>query len=105
MDQTFYPLSYTRPFNHFIFHYCKYVKLIHSTGRNIFRVLFRSPVPEKNELFSTGRMAYCVELEDEYADTDIPTTNIRSKADVQSNEVRRTRVKTSWMYKKYVLVY
>lgn len=43
---------------------------------------------ERNELFLPGRMAYVVDLEDEYADTDIPTTLIRSKADCPTMEVR-----------------
>ena len=37
--------------------------------------------PERNELFLPGRMAYHVELEDELAESDIPTTVIRSKAE------------------------
>lgn len=33
-------------------------------------------------MFAPGRLAYCIELDDELADSDIPTTLIRSKADV-----------------------
>ncbi|XP_049541247.1 protein Red [Anopheles darlingi] len=53
-------------------------------GQNIFRFLEkqRSRVIERNEMFAPGRMAYHIELEDENADTDIPTTVIRSKAEV-----------------------
>lgn len=37
----------------------------------------------RNELFAPGRMAYVVELDEEgAADSDIPTTLTRSKADV-----------------------
>lgn len=41
---------------------------------------------EKSELFLPGRMAYIIEL-DEEAETDIPTTVIRSVADVASFEL------------------
>lgn len=57
-------------------------------GRNIFRVVFRSGQIERNELFLPGRMAYVVDLDDEFTDTDIPTTLIRSKADCPSMEVQ-----------------
>uniref|UniRef100_A0A3Q3APC2 IK cytokine n=1 Tax=Kryptolebias marmoratus TaxID=37003 RepID=A0A3Q3APC2_KRYMA len=59
-------------------------------GRNIFRVIFRSGVQERNELFLPGRMAYVVDLDDEFTDTDIPTTLIRSKADCPSMEAQTT---------------
>uniref|UniRef100_A0A3Q3WWK2 Uncharacterized protein n=1 Tax=Mola mola TaxID=94237 RepID=A0A3Q3WWK2_MOLML len=58
-----------------------------SHSRNIFRVVFRSSQLERNELFLPGRMAYVVDLDDEFTDTDIPTTLIRSKADCPSMEV------------------
>uniref|UniRef100_A0A669ENG6 IK cytokine n=1 Tax=Oreochromis niloticus TaxID=8128 RepID=A0A669ENG6_ORENI len=59
-------------------------------GRNIYRVVFRSGVAERNELFLPGRMAYVVDLDDEFTDTDIPTTLIRSKADCPSMEAQTT---------------
>ncbi|MEQ2305409.1 hypothetical protein AMECASPLE_037527, partial [Ameca splendens] len=59
-------------------------------GRNIYRVVFRSGVSERNELFLPGRMAYVVDLDDEFTDTDIPTTLIRSKADCPSMEAQTT---------------
>lgn len=58
------------------------------SGRNIYRIMFKGRQFERNELFLPGRMAYVVDLEDEYADTDIPTTLIRSKADCPTMEVR-----------------
>ncbi|GLD71460.1 protein Red [Lates japonicus] len=58
-------------------------------GRNIYRVVFRSGLVERNELFLPGRMAYVVDLDDEFTDTDIPTTLIRSKADCPSMEFIR----------------
>uniref|UniRef100_M3ZWB0 IK cytokine n=1 Tax=Xiphophorus maculatus TaxID=8083 RepID=M3ZWB0_XIPMA len=58
--------------------------------RNIYRVAFRSGVQERNELFLPGRMAYVVDLDDEFTDTDIPTTLIRSKADCPSMEAQTT---------------
>lgn len=32
-------------------------------------------------MFAPGRMAYVVDLEDDFPESDIPTTSIRSKAD------------------------
>ncbi|CAJ0940129.1 unnamed protein product, partial [Ranitomeya imitator] len=46
-------------------------------------VLHKGKAYERNELFLPGRMAYVVDLDDEYADTDIPTTLIRAKPTVQ----------------------
>ncbi|XP_066572873.1 protein Red [Amia ocellicauda] len=59
-------------------------------GRNVYRILFKARPVERNELFLPGRMAYVVDLEDEYADTDIPTTLIRSKADCPTMEAQTT---------------
>ena len=56
-------------------------------GRNIYRTLFKLKPPERNELFLPKRMAYAVDLEDEFGDFDIPNTIIRSKADCPSLEV------------------
>merc|ERR1711874_765542 len=56
-------------------------------AKNIVRSVFNVDASEKNELFYPGRMAYIVELEEDVADTsnvtDVPTTIIRSKADIQ----------------------
>lgn len=43
-----------------------------------------------NEMFAPGRMAYVIELEGDFAETDIPTTLIRSKADVPSLQTNST---------------
>uniref|UniRef100_A0A182JCS5 RED-like N-terminal domain-containing protein n=1 Tax=Anopheles atroparvus TaxID=41427 RepID=A0A182JCS5_ANOAO len=53
-------------------------------GQNIFRIFEkqRSRTIERNEMFAPGRMAYHIELEDDNVDSDIPTTVIRSKAEV-----------------------
>ncbi|KAM8974498.1 protein Red isoform 2-T2 [Pelodytes ibericus] len=59
-------------------------------GRNVYRMLFKGKAYERNELFLPGRMAYVVDLDDEYADTDIPTTLIRSKADCPTMEAQTT---------------
>lgn len=59
-------------------------------GRNIYRTLFKSKDTGRNELFLPGRMAYRVDLEDEFADSDVPTTTIRSKADCPNIEVSTT---------------
>ncbi|XP_014675503.1 PREDICTED: protein Red-like [Priapulus caudatus] len=59
-------------------------------GKNIYRVLFRNKAPERNELFLPRRMAYVIELDDDFADSDVPTTTIRSKADCPSVESQTT---------------
>jgi IK cytokine len=53
-------------------------------ARNIHKtiMIMKSKTIERNELFTPGRMAYVIELDDENAEVDIPTTLIRSKADV-----------------------
>lgn len=53
-------------------------------GRNVFNIVqaHRSKKIERNELFAPGRMAFVIDLEEENGETDIPTTLIRSKADL-----------------------
>lgn len=54
-------------------------------GKNIFNRIasLRSRHVEKNELFAPGRMAYVIDfVDDENVESDIPTTLVRSKADV-----------------------
>lgn len=48
-------------------------------AKNIYRTLFRNELPKRNEMFNPGRMAYVVDLEDDFPESDIPTTAIRSK--------------------------
>ena len=57
------------------------MQLRHPMAKNINRVLFEQEIPKQIENFLEGRMAYVFELEDEYAESDIPTTLMRSKAD------------------------
>jgi len=59
-------------------------------ARNVFRTVFKNQLPERNELFLPRRMAYVVDLEDEYVESDIPTTLIRSKADCPTLEATTT---------------
>ncbi|XP_046408624.1 protein Red [Ischnura elegans] len=68
-------------------------------GRNIYRAAFKNRGPiERNELFSPGRTAYVIELEEEGVggigvganESDIPTTLIRSRSDVPSLESAAT---------------
>ncbi|XP_073252869.1 protein Red-like [Porites lutea] len=59
-------------------------------GQKIYKTLFRSRPAERNELFQPGRMAYVFDVEDEYAESDIPTTLIRSKADCPGIETQAT---------------
>jgi IK cytokine len=56
-------------------------------GKNIHRLIsvYRSKTIERNEMFVPGRMAFLVELEDENAETDIPTTIIRSKGEANAS--------------------
>lgn len=59
-------------------------------GKNIYRTVFKNRYPERSELFLPNRMAYVIDLEDEYAESDIPTTLIRSKADCPTFESQTT---------------
>ncbi|XP_050409914.1 protein Red [Patella vulgata] len=59
-------------------------------ARNVYRIVFKNKLPERNELFLPRRMAYVVDLEDEFADSDVPTTFIRSKADCPTLEASTT---------------
>ncbi|XP_015600122.1 protein Red [Cephus cinctus] len=61
-------------------------------GRNVYKTIMtmKSKHVERNELFTPGRMAYVIELDDENADVDIPTTLIRSKADVPTVDATPT---------------
>ena len=57
------------------------MQLRHPMAKNLNRILFEQEVPKSIDNFLEGRMAYVFELEDEYAESDIPTTLMRSKAD------------------------
>lgn len=59
-------------------------------GRNIYRVALKSNIVERNPLFAPGRMAYAVDLNEDVADSDIPSTLIRSKSDVPNLEATPT---------------
>eukprot|EP00731_Ephydatia_muelleri_P030658 Em0022g172a len=59
-------------------------------AKNVHRTLFQIKPPQKNEFFQPGRMAYVFELDDEYTESDIPTTLIRSKADCPNMESQTT---------------
>ncbi|XP_022189604.1 protein Red [Nilaparvata lugens] len=59
-------------------------------GRNVYRVALGNFEVERNPMFAPGRMAYVVDLQEEMIDSDIPTTLIRSKADVPSFETTPT---------------
>jgi len=50
-------------------------------AKGVYNVLFAKQVATKNVHFQPGRMAYLVDLEDENAEMDVPTTVIRSKTD------------------------
>ncbi|XP_076814335.1 protein Red-like [Clavelina lepadiformis] len=59
-------------------------------AKNVYRILFQQKIPIRNETFLPGRMAYVFELEDEYADSDLPTTLMRSKMDCPTLETHTT---------------
>ncbi|KAH9394441.1 hypothetical protein TYRP_004493 [Tyrophagus putrescentiae] len=50
-------------------------------AENILKSVFNKKLPHRNELFVQGRMAYQYDLVDEFPESDIPTTIIRSKAE------------------------
>ncbi|KRZ03090.1 Protein Red, partial [Trichinella zimbabwensis] len=58
-----------------------------STVKNIYQLLFKKEEKKVNEMFIPYRMAYVVELDEENAESDIPTTLIRSKHECASQEV------------------
>ncbi|KRY14000.1 Transcription initiation factor TFIID subunit 5 [Trichinella patagoniensis] len=58
-----------------------------STVKNIYQLLFKKEAKKVNEMFIPYRMAYIVELDEENAESDIPTTLIRSKHECASQEV------------------
>ena len=60
------------------------------SAKNIYRTIFKVKPLERNELFLPKRMAYVVDLEDDFVESDVPTTLIRSKADCPSLEVKST---------------
>lgn len=57
-------------------------------ARNIYNAIFKSDAPLTiNELFAPRRMAYVIEMDEEFAaDSEIPTTLIRSKQDCPVDE-------------------
>ena len=72
------------------------MQLRHPMAKNINRVLFEQEIPKQIENFLEGRMAYVFELEDEYAESDIPTTLMRSKG-LDNNFIKITRSSTDFL--------
>ncbi|CAB4067104.1 IK [Lepeophtheirus salmonis] len=66
-----------------------------SMAKGLCRNLFKPEVPERNDFFIPGRMAYIIDLEEEFAESDIPTTSIRSKVDCQANVDQQTTLSTN----------
>uniref|UniRef100_H2Z4P8 RED-like N-terminal domain-containing protein n=1 Tax=Ciona savignyi TaxID=51511 RepID=H2Z4P8_CIOSA len=58
-------------------------------AKNVVRLLFHTKVPQRNDTFLPGRMAYVFDLEED-AESELPTTLIRSKADCPNLEVHTT---------------
>ncbi|VDO69715.1 unnamed protein product [Schistosoma mattheei] len=57
---------------------------------SICNVIFNERLPERNEYFQPGRMAYRIELEDDSVDFEVPATVIRSKSDCLQIDGRGT---------------
>lgn len=57
------------------------IEFVSLQGRKIFKAALGGKPPQRNELFFPGRMAYVFNVEDDFEDSEIPTTTIRSKAD------------------------
>ncbi|XP_065334776.1 protein Red [Cloeon dipterum] len=66
------------------------IELKTKTGKSIYRAALGLDILKRNDLFATGRMAYLIELEDENAESDIPTTILRSRADCPGQEAQAT---------------
>lgn len=64
-----------------------YDTIRNKNAKKIYNVLFNNQLPVRNEVFLPGRLAYVFDLDDEYTETDIPTTLIRSKADCPNIEI------------------
>ena len=58
-------------------------------GKNLMRLVLNPDGPKSNELFMPGRMAYVMDLEED-GESDIPTTSIRSKKDVENSSQKST---------------
>ena len=72
------------------------MQLRHPMAKNINRVLFEQEIPKQIENFLEGRMAYVFELEDEYAESDIPTTLMRSKGLDKNHINLAVKNKSKW---------
>ncbi|OWA54405.1 putative Protein Red [Hypsibius exemplaris] len=55
-------------------------------AKNVYNQLFNQERPQKNQLFKPGRMAFLWDLDDELGNWETPTTLIRSKAELRSEE-------------------
>lgn len=53
-------------------------------ARNVCKILFETKLPQRNELFVRGRMAYLVELDEE--ESDVPSTLMRSVVDSSADQ-------------------
>ncbi|GFT64570.1 protein Red [Nephila pilipes] len=69
-------------------------------GRHIYRQVFENYFLEKSKLFLPNVILYTIDLEDEYADNDIPITLLRNKADCPSFESQTTLTTNDIVMKK-----
>jgi len=57
------------------------IEFVSVLGRKIHKAAVSGKPVQRNELFYPGRMAYVFSIDEDYEDSEIPTTTIRSKAD------------------------
>ncbi|GAU98681.1 hypothetical protein RvY_09795 [Ramazzottius varieornatus] len=55
-------------------------------AKNIYNILFKREVPQKNQFFRPGRMAFLWDLDDEMGNWETPTTILRSKAELRQDD-------------------
>nr|XP_027204390.1 protein Red-like [Dermatophagoides pteronyssinus] len=74
---------------------------------NLLKIIFNENLPEKNELFRQGRMAYQYDLTNDFPENEIPTTIIRSKAEcpnldaynsISTNEIIMNKLIQIWTH-------
>lgn len=56
-------------------------------AKNVFNILFNQETPLKNQFFIPGRMAFLWDLDDEFGNWETPTTLLRSKAELRTDDV------------------
>ncbi|XP_055340106.1 protein Red-like [Paramacrobiotus metropolitanus] len=55
-------------------------------AKNVYNILFNQEIPQRNQFFIPGRMAFLWDLDDEFGNWETPTTLLRSKAELRQEE-------------------